>query len=360
MEKICRVCMGTKHSGAFTNIFDETQKGASISIADMISECTGYVVRRGDSLSEKICPNCLEDAVSAFKLKKTCERSHKLFFTLMEEGRDADEDRKQSDSRNQFETDEAKQDDCKRRFQCSFCTESFARKSQLCGHTRIHAGERPYKCRHCPKSFKHKSNLQLHIRSETADRPFKCSHCCRSFKQSAYLRMHIIRIHTSETPNHQCPQCTRAFPEESNLKRHMRMHTEERPHKCSECSKSFIHKYKLERHVSTHSKDRPYKCSHCSKSYKQNKHLIAHIHHIHPAEEEAASKEEQKKANESVERPYLCTHCSKLFKQHKHLISHICIRNATGKIKPIEGRRVAESFESGVRTFQNAFMNYLC
>ncbi|XP_041449842.1 uncharacterized protein LOC111079455 [Drosophila obscura] len=62
MEKTCRFCKGT--SGAFINIFDETQKWDTC-IADMISECTGYVVRRGDSLPENICPPCLEDAVSA-------------------------------------------------------------------------------------------------------------------------------------------------------------------------------------------------------------------------------------------------------------------------------------------------------
>ncbi|XP_041449840.1 uncharacterized zinc finger protein CG2678-like isoform X2 [Drosophila obscura] len=82
MEELCRVCMGT--SEAFTNIFDVTEKWDT-SIGDMIAQCTGYVVRRGDSLPEIICPPCLEDAVNAFNLIKTCEQSHQLYFTQMEE-----------------------------------------------------------------------------------------------------------------------------------------------------------------------------------------------------------------------------------------------------------------------------------
>ncbi|BFF95263.1 zinc finger protein 180-like [Drosophila madeirensis] len=45
MEETCRVCMA--RSVAFTNIFDEPQK-LDICIADMISECTGYAVRRDE------------------------------------------------------------------------------------------------------------------------------------------------------------------------------------------------------------------------------------------------------------------------------------------------------------------------
>ncbi|XP_022221354.2 uncharacterized zinc finger protein CG2678-like [Drosophila obscura] len=106
MEEICRVCMGT--TGAFTNIFDETQEWDTC-IADMISECTGYMVRRGDSLPENICPPCLEDAVSAFNLKKSCEQSHKLYFARMEEDKEEeicdnveDDDWVPSDSERQW------------------------------------------------------------------------------------------------------------------------------------------------------------------------------------------------------------------------------------------------------------------
>ncbi|XP_034669817.1 zinc finger protein 675-like isoform X1 [Drosophila subobscura] len=194
MEETCRVCKGTSES--FTNIFDEPQKWDTC-IADMIAQCTGYEVSRGDLLSENICPPCLEEAVSAFNLKTTCEQSYKL----MEESKGVEifyiveyEDWEPSDCRseqsNNIETDGKAKGGPK--FKCPLCPKSFAKKRYLTQHVKLHTGGRPYKCSQCSKSFHFSFHLSEHILSHT---PFKCKYCSQSYERATSLRKHIKMSH---------------------------------------------------------------------------------------------------------------------------------------------------------------------
>jgi len=85
MEKICRACLGTPGDEHLVNIFDRMPK-LEISIAEMISECTGIEAKPGDSFPATICRACLQDAKNAYKIGKTCERSHQFFCQVRDEG----------------------------------------------------------------------------------------------------------------------------------------------------------------------------------------------------------------------------------------------------------------------------------
>ncbi|SPP81428.1 zinc finger protein 37-like [Drosophila guanche] len=283
MAKICRVCMGT--SRALTNIFDENQKRDSC-IADMISECTGYVVERGDSLPENICLPCLGDAVGAFNLKKACERSYRFHLTGMDE--ESEEDMNDKTNDEDWHPSERDSEQLN-----SFDTVPIKQVNDTDNRNHL---ELPYKCPKCPKSFQHKNQHTLHIRThmlaDTADKPFKCTDCSKAFSILYCLKIHA-REHSAERPL-QCPLCSKSFKGRADLLAHNRTHKATSkldgdttphirgtPYECTRCLKLFKMKHHLQVHMRSHTGERPYKCTQCPKTFRYkdksyHNHILSH------------------------------------------------------------------------------------
>ncbi|XP_029032628.2 zinc finger protein 236-like isoform X2 [Osmia bicornis bicornis] len=93
------------------------------------------------------------------------------------------------------------------------------------------------KCKSCPKTFRKPSDLIRHVRTHTGERPYKCDFCSKSFAVKCTLDSHT-KVHTGKK-TFRCHVCNSMFATKGSLKVHMRLHTGSKPFKCPVCDSRF-------------------------------------------------------------------------------------------------------------------------
>ena len=153
----------------------------------------------------------------------------------------------------------------------------------------MHTGEKPFECKICHRKFAEKVTLLKHqathskqiknsfyLNNKKKSKVLQCDVCLKSFSYSSELEKHY-RSHTGEKP-FACQICGRKFATYPNLVRHQTIHSDVRNFKCSFCpeDKFFKSKSQLSRHMILHSEPK-FSCNYCDYKTHYKANLVRHL-----------------------------------------------------------------------------------
>lgn len=245
-------------------------------------------------------------------------------------------------------------------FKCTLCPSKFGQKGNLRAHVeKTHSnpipGEKIYKCVQCTCIFKKIASLNGHVtkvhagnnnvqndknnatgdmssvssgrpniilketkkdfivtQKEIFDKTLKdfelevgenesIIYLTDSVADGTIRRYEILQRKCGDIRLNLCPFCTKEFKKPSDLIRHLRTHTREKPFKCHFCNAAFTLKSTLEAHLGAHYGHKDYKCVICSKMFTTLKTLNTHY------------KKHDKNLVATHDKPYKCSKCDKYF-----------------------------------------------
>ncbi|XP_013191582.2 zinc finger protein 883 [Amyelois transitella] len=334
ISNCCRACMKADSSllSLYENIMVDQQV---FLIAEALMNCTGMTVMQDDGLPNRICHDCAKtlETICAFKIRALVSETEfkklinstpngikdqviKSEMKLEEDDDIGNGDLLLEDLSEYTPLDLPKQEcDTKicfddmvsqtQTYNCELCSKKYTKEDKYLKHMKSH--ENPMYCDICKDVFYNKRTLNKHIKNHSSG-VFKCDYCDEEFDLEALFLEHVASH--AEKVNVKCPKCEVLFSRRGAFITHLRK-VHENKIKCDICQKDYSTKSLLKRHMKLHRNERPYQCTKCAKSYSRHDQLLQHM-----------------KWHDGI-KPYICSFCSKAFNQLCSLKDHI--RTHTGE-----------------------------
>ena len=119
--------------------------------------------------------------------------------------------------------------------------------------------------------------LVLCLKIPDEDYDLEANHHQKQKEETTFKKKGTKRKRTQ----HECDVCEKCFTQSGSLKRHMRIHTNEKPYECDVCEKCFRQAGTLKDHMRIHANEKPYECDVCEKCFRTSGQLKVHVRRYH-------------------------------------------------------------------------------